>query len=330
MIEDRQELQANLDSIWDESSKLMGIAPSARVAHIAAQMVQNVRRSVATFLLTVLTIAMAVSLVGFFLLSLHNASSRVTDSVSDLSVVVFFKDSATPKNISDVQLMVKESGVPVSTLVVDKVMALERFRRSLGSDAGLLDGLEDDNPLPVSLHVTLQSLSDVENLYASLVSSLSDRSFVDTVRYSEGDVDVLKKVMRGVEVVGFVVVLLLGVLASFVIANTIRLALVSHRIEIDIMRLIGAKRREIFAPFLLEGFLQGLCGAGLAIGFLYFGVIAGRSVIPQIEVLQFVVPNLLFVPGDTIVGLIAMGAGVGLSGSFIAVRRFLTEVRFRG
>lgn len=330
MSEDHQDLQVDLDSIWGESSKLIGIAPSARVVHTVAQMVQNLRRSMATFLLTVLTICMAVSLVGFFLLCLHNASSRVADSVSDLSVLVFFKDSATPKDISDVQLVVKESGIPASMLVVDKVMALERFRLSLGSDAGLLDGLEDDNPLPVSLHITLGSVSDVEDLYAVLVSSVSNRSFVDAVRYSEGDLDVLKKVLGGVESVGFVGLLLLGVLASFVIANTIRLALVSYRIEIDIMRLIGAKRREIFSPFLLEGFLQGLCGAGLAIGFLYLGVIAGRRIIPQIEVLQFLVPNLLFVPSSTIWGLVVMGAGVGLSGSFIAVRRFLTEVRFRG
>jgi cell division transport system permease protein len=56
---------------------------------------------------------------------------------------------------------------------------------------------------------------------------------------------------------GVAAVLLLMFLTSFIIANTIRLALYAHRDEVEIMRLVGATDAFIRLPFLFEGVLEG-------------------------------------------------------------------------
>src|SRR5256885_13414827 len=58
---------------------------------------------------------------------------------------------------------------------------------------------------------------------------------------------------------------LVGIAALLVVANTIRLAVYARRDEIEIMKLVGATDRYVRTPFLLEGALQGVLGAALAV-----------------------------------------------------------------
>jgi cell division transport system permease protein len=111
--------------------------------------------------------------------------------------------------------------------------------------------------------------------------------------------------------------------ALLVVANTIRLAVYARRDEIEIMKLVGATNGYVRLPFLLEGMLQGLLGAGVALLSLY-GV--QRWVLPRAQ------DAFLFASGATStpmmhlsqMGLVAAaGAVVGLLGSWLAVSRFL-------
>jgi cell division transport system permease protein len=330
MTEKDVKIGADLESIWIETSALTQVSASTKVVQCLKQFFVNVRRSAMTSLLTALTIGVAVSIMGILMIGLHNASSTIAGNARDLAVLVFFKDSATATDVSGVQSMVRETGVAASMGVVDKAMALERFRASLGEDASVLDGFEDDNPLPLSLHITLGSLSDVEAVFSALKRQVAGEPYIDAIRYSESDADYLRGLLSSVEALGLIALGVLGVLSSFVIANTIKLALVGHRLEIDIMRLIGANRRAIFAPFLLEGLAQGLVGAGLSLAVLRLGVLVMRNVIPEIEALAEFLPHVHFMPFNQALILMGFGAVVGFAGSFIAVRRFATEVQFQG
>jgi len=110
--------------------------------------------------------------------------------------------------------------------------------------------------------------------------------------------------------------------ALLVVANTIRLAVYARRDEIEIMKLVGATNAYVRTPFLLEGMLQGLAGALLAVVGLE---IVQRLVIPRAAAaFSFAAgaaaPHLAVAHFGILAGA---GAVVGLLGSYLAVARFL-------
>ena len=117
-------------------------------------------------------------------------------------------------------------------------------------------------------------------------------------------------------------VALLTFVAFVFINNTIRLAISARRREIGIMRLVGASNGFIRGPFILEGTLEAILGALLAIGVLVAGV---NAVLPKLansmQFLSFAIPTQTLVA--TAGALLALGVVIGLFGSAIAMRRYL-------
>jgi cell division transport system permease protein len=135
----------------------------------------------------------------------------------------------------------------------------------------------------------------------------------------------LRRILRIVELAGLIgVVFILGI-TGFIIANTIKLALYNHRMEIEIMELVGARRGSIYAPYMLEGLGQGVLGALIGIGFVFSVYLLISNSMAQSELLQMVFPAFHFLPVNILGGIVLAGAMVGMGGSFLAVRRFLAE-----
>ena len=110
----------------------------------------------------------------------------------------------------------------------------------------------------------------------------------------------------------------LALAALLIVTNTIRLALLARRDELEILRLVGASRSFMYTPFLLEGLLQGAMGGAVA-GRLLYGIF--RVVLPGLEfgleVVLGATPRF-FTSAEALV-LIAQGACLGLIGSIAAV-----------
>jgi cell division transport system permease protein len=114
-------------------------------------------------------------------------------------------------------------------------------------------------------------------------------------------------------------------ITGFIIANTIRLALYGHRMEIEIMQLVGARRAAIIAPYVIEGLLQGVLGALIAIGFTFLLFLALQGFLAQADALAAIFPSVEFLAASQLAFIVAAGAVVGMAGSFLAVRRYLSE-----
>jgi cell division transport system permease protein len=87
--------------------------------------------------------------------------------------------------------------------------------------------------------------------------------------YGQEWVDRLSGVIRLLRLLGLGVGLALGLASLLIVSNTIRLAVYARAEEIEVMRLVGASRLHVRAPFLLEGMIQGTLSAGLALLLLY-------------------------------------------------------------
>ena len=320
-----ERVSIGLVKIWGEGQVGSRVSLLSFTRHILRRALGNLRRSPVTVALSVVTISVALFLLSTFTLLLHNCTLAVSREGGDLMVMVFLKDSASK---SDVERLSGEFGrlMPGGKVAfTDKSAALKNFRSLLGEDAAMLEGLEKENPLPASLDMQAVSPEQAEALYAETVSRFQGEPAVESIRYSRGGVQQIKKILSVVQTAGIAGIVFLLIITGFIIANTIRLALYGHRVEIEIMELVGARRAAIAAPYVIEGLFQGVLGALVAIAatFALFGAL--KSFLAQADALTAVFPSFQFLGAEQLGLIVLAGAAVGMAGSFLAVRRFLSE-----
>jgi cell division transport system permease protein len=181
------------------------------------------------------------------------------------------------------------------------------------------------NPLPDAYEVETKDAAQV----SQLAQQLRDKSLfpqVDYVRDAGGEVDILIGFARLVKVIGGSAAIGLFVATFFIVQNTIRLTVFSRRREIRIMQLVGATPGFIRFPLLMEGVFHGVVGGLIAGGIILF---AGHQVALFVAKIHSpLIPNVpsRLGPLDLIGGLVAIGALVGLVGSYLSIRRFLRQV----
>ncbi|HIW15479.1 MAG TPA: permease-like cell division protein FtsX [Firmicutes bacterium] len=204
---------------------------------------------------------------------------------------------------------------------VSKDEALESMMELLGDDGTVLQGLSgDDNFLPDSYDISMKDLTKYDETIKEIkavdgVSQITDYSDV---------ADKLTRIDNLVATAGMWIVLLLGIVSLFIIANTIRVTMFSRRMEISIMKSVGATNWFVRLPFVVEGVMIGLIAGILASGLLFLmyhlmaGVITGiLSFFTPVGLSQLVVPYTL--------GFVLAGMAFGALGSMISIGRFLNR-----
>lgn len=314
-----------ISAIWGEGDAVEKVSLFALAGHCLRQAFENVRRSSITSLLTVITISVAIFLLGLFLLCVQNAGNAVSKGTAEMTVMVFLKDGTSQAEIDSLSRQMHDFSGGQSVTYIDKGQALQYFRASLGDDARILEGLDAENPLPASLQVRLSTAEEAESVYGKISRRLADSAKVESVRYSRSGAQQIRKMINLTRVLGGVGMFFLFIIAGFIIANTIKLALYNHRIEVEIMQLVGAKRPSIYVPYMIEGFLQGVTGAAVGLAGVFIIFLVLRSFIGEAEFLKVIMPTFTFIPMAHLVAILVAGALVGFVGSFLAVRKFLQE-----
>ena len=145
---------------------------------------------------------------------------------------------------------------------------------------------------------------------------------MDETQFGQAIIEQIFSVARWMRIISLVLVLVLGIAALFIIANTIRVAVFGRRREISIMKYVGATDKFIQLPFLMEGTMLGFLGAILATFVIdvSYTVISDqlRSTLTFLPILPKH-PLLLWVS----LGMMILGPSIGALGSMISIRRFL-------
>lgn len=293
------------------------------------------RRNWTTVLGAVVTIFLSLFIIGLFILGsimINGVVGGVEDSVT---IQAFLSDDVDQSAIDSFQSEVEGWDNVASVTYKSKDEALEEYRTSMSnrnaSDA--VAALDGQNPLPASLVITLNDPQQVE---ATAERIMSDSTFAqirdgagdegsnaaDDVLYGQGTVDRLFEVTNYIRLAALVLVVMLTFVAFVFINNTIRLAITARRREIAIMRLVGASNGFIRGPFIMEGALEALIAAVLAIVALWAGLNAVMPVLASnLSFLSFEIPaSMLYM---TFGALLVIGIVIGLFGSAIAMRRYL-------
>jgi cell division transport system permease protein len=142
------------------------------------------------------------------------------------------------------------------------------------------------------------------------------------LRYGQKVIKQLFAFTQAARIVESVFIIMLAIVSLIFINNTIRLAIYARRKEIGIMRLVGASNWFIRTPFLLEGVIQGVLGALLAI--LTLSLVAWAILPNLVNTLKFLPIGLSPAAlGQISLILILAGGLIGLVGSALAMRRYL-------
>lgn len=278
----------------------------------------NLRRSWKVSLLAVLTIATSLFVGGLFLLLSDNLARMLAGWRSEAKVIVYLKSSPSAGQREQLLDEVRR-GPGVETVVeVTADEAGERFAEIFPSLSHLIREWSQE-PLPDSLEVGVDPAQADAEPVRRWIGKLRSHPAVDLVdddRDWLAQLELLVAVCRGI---GVTLGMLLLAAAILTIASVIRLTAYLYRDEIAVMRLIGATEFYIRGPFYAEGLVQGAAGglAALAGLYLVFQVLAPQSeaaVLGTVLVGQFLSLLESFL-------LLALGAGAGLLGAVVSLRR---------
>ncbi|MDZ4169856.1 MAG: permease-like cell division protein FtsX [Coriobacteriia bacterium] len=301
---------------------------SISVGYFVRESLQNFRRNWVMSLGAVITIYLSLLLVGIFIATGFVVNSVVEDVEDKVTIQVFLKDGAATEDVNALQKVLLADALVDGVDYTSKDEALKKFKEDMKQSPEIIDQLEG-NPLPASLDVTLKDPRTVEAAVANikkaaLFAKVADRPDEPekSLKYGQQIVQKLFAFTRIIRIIEVVFVVMLSVVSLIFINNTIRLAIYARRKEIGIMRLVGASNWFIRTPFLLEGVMQALIGATLAI----LTVVGLQAlIIPRLgEALPFLAVSLSGAATAQIaLWLIIGGVVIGAAGSWLAMSRYL-------
>jgi len=292
----------------------------ADLRYFVAEALTSMSRNRAVSLLSIGTIAVALTLLGAFFYFSTNLSAQILRWSSEVQVQVYLLDDLDATALATVRARLEADPAVERIEHVPKEEALARFRSYFADLADLPDAL-GTNPLPASFEVRLREGSRGPEEVGAFAAALRGQPGVEDVHYDTAWVERLHSLAAVAASAGYLLGGVLLIAATFTTSNVIRLALLSRRDEIEILRLVGATRAFIRGPFLMEGLLQGALGGGLALallGGLHLTLRRAGGANPFLTLL-----TERFLPGPQALALAAVGGMLGLAGAFLAVRKFL-------
>ncbi|NLY62604.1 MAG: ABC transporter permease [Erysipelothrix sp.] len=281
----------------------------------------NIFRNLAMSISSISAVTITLILVGVFIVISTNITS-ISDSIkSSLNIVVKIdlditdddiailqEKVSTIKNVSDVEFSSKHDELEKQINLYPQ--QAEYYRRHQGKN----------NPLH---NIFIVEVTDASHLSA-INEQISSLNGVHTAEQGGDGVETLVNALNSMQKTGWIIVVILTLLAMYLISNTIKSSIYSQREEIGIMRNVGASNRFIRAPYLVGGIIIGILGSIIPITLAYFGYsylykATGGMLLSKMFVIQPIFPFVIYLSAI----LLAIGVGVGLVGSFISVTRFL-------
>ncbi|MBO4844859.1 MAG: permease-like cell division protein FtsX [Lachnospiraceae bacterium] len=287
------------------------------------QGIKNIFRNAVFSLASIATIASCLLLFGVFYAIIANFQNIVKTAEEGVAVTVFFtedvcEDDVRMKEIGD---LISARSEVSKVVFVSADQAWEEFKVDyLGEYA---EGFTE-NPLAGSANyqIYLRDISQQD----SLVSYLQTMTGIREVNYSKVTADALSGVNNMVSYVSIGIIGILLAVSIFLISNTVMIGISIRKEEIGIMKYIGATDFFVRAPFVVECLIIGLIGAAIPLGIINVVYDKVLTLVTQrFEVLNSI---LRFLPIQTINKTLipislGIGAGIGLFGSIITVRKHL-------
>ena len=281
---------------------------------------RDLRRAGPVGVSAVLLISLSLAALGCFWVLSLNLGRAVAQWRERLRVVAYLKEEPSPDGVGMLLSRIESVGGIQRLRYVDKQEALATLKRELGTQAGVVDQLPV-NPLPPSVEVTLAPEAATPAGTRALVQRLSEFPEIEEV---QGGIEWVERLAQWQRLLGGIGLGVGGVLAlAAILTVTTATTLVLHvrREEMEIMRLVGATEAVIRLPLLVQGLVQGLLGAGMALGGLW---VAYTLALPRLEPflsLTLGLPRVTFLSQAEVALMLGGGGLLGAFGGLLAKGR---------
>ncbi len=287
------------------------------IGFLVGEALRDLRRGGRVAISAIVLTTLSLGAVGLFLLLSENVGHAVASWRGRLRVTVYLKQEPSAPAAS--ALVRRVEGLPgvASVRYVNRSDALDALKKALGKDALAADQLSS-NPLPASLEVTPSAEGATPEGARRLVERLAALPEADDVAGGGEWVDRVARLQRLLTVVGLGFGGVLAVAAMLTVTTATTLVLHARRYETEIMRLVGAPEFAIRMPLLIQGIVQGLLGAALALAAL---TLTYHFVGPKLQPLMAValgVEAITFIGPPQIAAIALAGAALGALGGFLA------------
>lgn len=248
--------------------------------------------------------------------------NNVVDKVQSQNVVmVYVADDASEDETTQIGTSLKGISNVESCEFVPKEVAFQEQIQSMGGDAALFEGF-DEIPLPDAYKVTVKDLSQFENT----VSQIKQINKVDSVRENSDLASKLLSLRHAVSIVSVGLVIMLFLVALFIISNTIRITMFSRKLEISIMKAVGATNWFIRWPFMIEGMILGTISGIVSLGVLWGLYEVAEKVFAQtLSLIGFSLVPFSEYWWQILLVFVAIGLFTGGFGSLVSMAKYLKE-----
>ena len=303
------------------------------IDYMARETASNLRRNLLMTGASILCVAVSLTIVGVALILKQGVANATIQWQGGVRVEIFMNANASSGESAAVEHELAQlsdsgggqsgsggSGSPVKSFVYfNQQKSYDEFKKIFADQPTMVQSVQASD-LPPSYRVVPREASDVH----AIATEFSSFPGVKYVQSAQKTVDTLLSVTGLLQTAMFVMAVALLVAALALILNSIRMAIFARRREVAVMKLVGATNWFIRVPFMLEGLIQGLLGAGLAFGgvFLFRGLVSSLVHHYGLHLFSSFVVSVGNAVGAGLFVLV-VGSVVGAIGSGLAVRSFL-------
>ncbi len=262
-------------------------------------------------------------LIGSAAMIFFNIDSLLGKIEEENVIMVYIADETTDEQISEMETQINNLGnikeiefVPKEDAWQEQLATMEK------AQAEFFTQVSSDIPLPDAYKVTVDNL----DLFDQTVDGLNKLDHIDTIRENKDLAQKLVAIRKGISVVAIVIVAVLLAISLFIISNTIKLTVYSRRLEISIMKSVGATNNFVRFPFVIEGMILGVLSGVISLGLVWglyelavkqFSELLSSLNLQAIAFVDYALPMLGI--------FIAIGVICGVGGSVVTMSKYLNK-----
>ena len=288
---------------------------------------KDLSRNIWLNMVTIIIIVIALFTVATMLAVDKIGSYALNTLQEKIDISIQFKDDAGEEKILELKKDLGELEEVKSVEYISKEQALINFREAHKDNEYIDQSLEElgENPLFAVLNVKAKSLGQYGAIDDYINNNENYKDIIESVNFKENEKainnfsGILKTVQDGI----FGLTALFILISVMIAFNTIRLAMYTHKMEIEIMRLVGASNWFIKMPFIVEGAIFGIIGCAITFVFIFPAVMYISPKVSQF-LPGFDLQNYFMSDFPRIAGVLLLsGIALGVISSLIAIRRYL-------
>lgn len=283
---------------------------------------RNMKGNLFPNLTTIAVIGISLLIFLSFSLIAFNLTSLLKVWEEKFEVIAYLKKGTSLSEVETILRQIRQLDGVETVNYLSPFDAMAFLESRLGRQKNLLEGVQPAI-LPASIEIRLKKDYWGQTRIGDVVAHLKEVSQIEEIQYGQEWIETFSVIVHLVRLTQWILGGLLLAAIIFIVSNTLQLTIASRREEIEAMQMVGAKPAFIQVPFYVEGLIQGVLGAGMAMGLLYllYKVVL-LTVTPVMKGWMAGIP-ILFLPPETIAWILCGGIVIGLFGSFVASMRFL-------